>query len=199
MTHQPWVPMGAPPGWYPDPTGQPGMRWWNGMIWADQIQQAATPNAGSCRNTPPNAQAAMWAHIAPLCTLVAALILFPLVVCFWVGPLVIRSSYKNDAFVRHHATQALNETLTGLSLFLGLLLLICVAALVSAQGGNGVGIAAIILALVAAVLIFALGITRAVFEVIAAIKAYHGDRFIFPAWIAFRFVKDDAAIEFGNE
>jgi hypothetical protein len=26
---------GPPPGWYPDPYGQPGYRWWNGVAWTD--------------------------------------------------------------------------------------------------------------------------------------------------------------------
>jgi hypothetical protein len=26
---------GAPPGWYPDPAGGPGQRWWDGYAWSD--------------------------------------------------------------------------------------------------------------------------------------------------------------------
>ena len=33
-----------PPGWYPDPAGQPGTRWWDGHGWTDHVQQAAPPS-----------------------------------------------------------------------------------------------------------------------------------------------------------
>ena len=26
---------GAPPGWYPDPAGGPGRRWWDGYAWTE--------------------------------------------------------------------------------------------------------------------------------------------------------------------
>ena len=32
-----------PPGWYPDPAGTGGTRWWNGVEWTDHVQQAAPP------------------------------------------------------------------------------------------------------------------------------------------------------------
>ncbi len=35
-----------PPGWYPDPAGTPGTRWWDGQSWTEHVQQAAaTPPA----------------------------------------------------------------------------------------------------------------------------------------------------------
>jgi hypothetical protein len=30
---------GAPPGWYPDPAGSPGQRWWDGYAWTDAVVQ----------------------------------------------------------------------------------------------------------------------------------------------------------------
>ncbi|MGY2085276.1 DUF2510 domain-containing protein [Blastococcus sp. SYSU DS0539] len=34
----------APPsGWYPDPGGGPGTRWWDGQGWTEHVQQAAPP------------------------------------------------------------------------------------------------------------------------------------------------------------
>ena len=32
-----------PPGWYPDPSGSGGTRWWNGIDWTDNVQHAAPP------------------------------------------------------------------------------------------------------------------------------------------------------------
>jgi len=29
----------APAGWYRDPLGLPQLRWWNGMIWTNQIEE----------------------------------------------------------------------------------------------------------------------------------------------------------------
>lgn len=34
-----------PPGWYPDPTGAPGLRWWNGSAWMQNTGSAAEPSA----------------------------------------------------------------------------------------------------------------------------------------------------------
>jgi uncharacterized protein YxjI len=33
-----------PPGWYPDPAGSGGTRWWDGQGWTDHVQQAALPS-----------------------------------------------------------------------------------------------------------------------------------------------------------
>lgn len=30
----------APAGWYRDPLGLPQLRWWNGMMWTNQIEEA---------------------------------------------------------------------------------------------------------------------------------------------------------------
>jgi uncharacterized protein YxjI len=34
-----------PPGWYPDPAGRGGSRWWNGQGWTEHLQPAAAPPA----------------------------------------------------------------------------------------------------------------------------------------------------------
>jgi uncharacterized protein YxjI len=32
-----------PPGWYPDPAGGPGTRWWDGQGWTEHVQQPPAP------------------------------------------------------------------------------------------------------------------------------------------------------------
>ncbi|MFL6097092.1 MAG: DUF2510 domain-containing protein, partial [Blastococcus sp.] len=41
-----------PPGWYPDPAGSAGTRWWDGHGWTDHVQQA-TPAPPSTPTPPP--------------------------------------------------------------------------------------------------------------------------------------------------
>ncbi len=33
------TPAPVPAGWYPDPAGGPGRRWWNGTAWTEQVEQ----------------------------------------------------------------------------------------------------------------------------------------------------------------
>ena len=35
----------TPAGWYPDPAGSGGLRWWNGTTWGEQVQPAPQPVA----------------------------------------------------------------------------------------------------------------------------------------------------------
>jgi hypothetical protein len=45
---------GAPPGWYPDPAGGPGQRWWDGYAWTDAtaLPQVPLPPPGASPGTP---------------------------------------------------------------------------------------------------------------------------------------------------
>ena len=45
MTNQ--VPGGPPPGWYDDPEGKPGLRWWNGTQWTEDRAPSLPPGASS--------------------------------------------------------------------------------------------------------------------------------------------------------
>ena len=56
---------GAPPGWYPDPAGGPGQRWWDGYAWTDATvlpqQPPPPPWAAAAPPIGPPAQTAPWA------------------------------------------------------------------------------------------------------------------------------------------
>ena len=47
---------GAPPGWYPDPAGGPGQRWWDGYAWTE---------ATVLPQQPPPPPPPSWTHAAP--------------------------------------------------------------------------------------------------------------------------------------
>jgi hypothetical protein len=44
---------GAPPGWYADPAGGPGQRWWDGYAWTDTVVQPTPPPPSPPAPSPP--------------------------------------------------------------------------------------------------------------------------------------------------
>lgn len=57
------------PGWYPDPSGAPALRWWNGVTWSD-VTHALQPDAALAAPTavPPTAPlptTQVWAPVVP--------------------------------------------------------------------------------------------------------------------------------------
>jgi Domain of unknown function (DUF4328)/Protein of unknown function (DUF2510) len=65
MTDQSGYP-GAPPGWYPDPAGGPGQRWWDGYAWTESTvlpqQPPPPPWAGASPPQGPPTAVAPWAE-----------------------------------------------------------------------------------------------------------------------------------------
>jgi len=43
----------TPPGWYPDPSGAPQQRWWDGVQWIDRTQTPYTTGPGAAMTAPP--------------------------------------------------------------------------------------------------------------------------------------------------
>lgn len=163
-------------GWYPDPaTGQ--QRWWDGANWQGY---AGVPVPGQGANHSP-AQAHIAANPPPwmspytaartgladnsrsMATLAhVSVILFPIV-----GPVAIYFLYQDkDSFVRHHAAEAVNFTLT---LFLGI-----VVSFV------------LMIILIGLLLFFVVLLAGLIFAVVAAIAANKGEFYRYP--MTFRFI-----------
>ncbi|HET7901687.1 MAG TPA: DUF4333 domain-containing protein [Candidatus Nanopelagicales bacterium] len=56
-------------GWYPDPSGAPALRWWNGVTWSDQTHplspDAARPSPAAAPPTAPLPTTQVWAPVVP--------------------------------------------------------------------------------------------------------------------------------------
>ena len=103
----------AAPGWYPAPGGQ---RYWDGQQWTEHAVAGAANPANEYST-------AMWAHLSAL--------LISYVACGlgFIGPLIIMNGQgKQSAYVRHHAVEALNFSLTVLIAYIvsGVLMIVVV-------------------------------------------------------------------------
>jgi uncharacterized Tic20 family protein len=137
---------------------------------------------------------AMWTHIGDL-ALWVVLTLIPFgILALWVMSFVVRLNAKSR-FVRHHATQTLNSALTGLATIVPYDIIERIVAHINNTSLYNYGTsntAATAVGLVAGIVVGAMAISRFVSEIIAAVRAHRGEKYQFPAWIALRFVKDDA-------
>jgi hypothetical protein len=52
-------------GWYPDPAGSGGMRWWNGTSWGDQVEPAPQPVVQATPGQPWDGGQQQWGAGAP--------------------------------------------------------------------------------------------------------------------------------------
>jgi uncharacterized Tic20 family protein len=140
----------------------------------------------------------MWTHIGNL-ALWAVLWVVGFVIPFgiavlWLLALIVRLNAKSR-FVRHHATQALNSALTGLVTLVPYEIIYLIVVHINntlAYNYGTTNTAATAVAVVAGVIALTMAISRIVCEIIAAVRAHRGEKYQFPAWVAFRFVKDDA-------
>ena len=150
----------AAPGWYPDATGQ--LRWWTGSTWGVYAQGAmpvpvSPPYPGALPGA--RSDATTLAMLAHLGMLVGGFIV-PLVIYLTTG--------AQDPFVKHHAAEALNFSITYVIASLGCMVLFFV------------GFAAWPLLIVAFLGLFTIAIGHFVLLVMASIKAYHGEWWRYP-------------------
>ncbi len=138
-----------------------------------------------------SSQIAMWARLSTLIVWGGAIVLtlifppfFVLALCAFIPPRIFRSKWPNDRLVRHHATQALNTSITDLIFFFAFVIIISIT--IATFSIIGLGFAALIY-----VAALAIGITRIVYEIIGAVRASNGQFFHLPLWLAFRFAKDN--------
>jgi uncharacterized Tic20 family protein len=150
----------ATPGWYPDQSGQ--LRWWTGSTWGVYAQGAMPlPTAPPYPGAMPGARsdATTLAMLAHLGMLVGGFIV-PLIIYLTAG--------ANDPFVKHHAAEALNFSITYVIASIG-----CFALFIF-------GFIAWPLLIGAFLAFFAIIVGHLVLLVMASIKAYHAEWWRYP-------------------
>lgn len=108
---------GPVPGWYPDPYGQPGQRWWDGTQWTDQVSGGAPGAAGAAASG--DRSLAQLVHILGLLT-------------GFLGPLILWLIKRDeDPFASQHAVEALNFQITvAIAAFVSGLLILLIIGIV---------------------------------------------------------------------
>ncbi|MEI2702342.1 MAG: DUF4870 domain-containing protein [Baekduia sp.] len=154
------VPPQTPPGWYPDPSGSPQQRYWDGASWTDALAPSGPVPATGANSTG-------WAVLAHLSALIALVVGF-----VFIGPLVVYLLKRDDPFVRRHAAEALNFNLsvTIYGIVGGFILVLLIIFVV--------GLLLIPLAIAA-------GVAWFVLVILAAIKANNGEEYRYPLTIRF--------------
>jgi uncharacterized Tic20 family protein len=169
-----------PPGWYPDPAGQ--QRWWTGATWgayAPAVPMVAYPTSapgsypGSYPAAPPYPGAPPWAR-RDATTLALLSHLGALIAGFIVPLIIYVTSGKDDPFVRHHSSEALNFAITYLFASLAMMMLFFVSIIL------------LPLLIIVIPAFFALIISQFVWLIMAAVKASRGEWWRYP--IAIRLV-----------
>ena len=167
---------GAAPGWYQDPHGSGGQRYWDGAQWTEHVSPPPGQAAGSAPGAHglqaqaaaglPDSNARQWGMLAHLSGLAAWMIGLPMV-----GPLVVYLAKKDEhPFIADQAREALNFNLSWFiyMLVLGLVTFVLIFLIVG---------------FLLIPVIVALAIGWIVLSVIAAIKANNGEAYRYPLTI----------------
>lgn len=158
----------AAPGWYPDPSGGPGERWWNGTAWTDHTREVQAAAPAPSPGTALDSGARNWGAIAHASALVGLVIGLSAL-----GPLVVYLIRKDDdPWVRAQAAEALNFNISWLiwGAALALVTFILVFVLIG----------------LFLLPVLALGVVAwLVLVIVAAVKASRGEAFRYPLTIRF--------------
>ena len=157
---------GPPPGWYADPHGGGGQRYWDGERWTEHSTAPAVAPGAALTSDREARNWALAAHLSALAGIVVGGLI-------WLGPLVVYL-VKKDAhpYIREQAREALNFNLS-----VSLYMLV-----------GGVVTLVLILFLIGILLIpilFALAIVWLVLTIVGAVKASNGEPFRYPLTIRF--------------
>lgn len=164
-----------PPGWYPD--GQ-GWRWWDGQRWgpaappSSPAGPSATPAPSGTAPADPVGEGKIAAVLSHVSYFVAGLVL-PLVFLLTEG--------KRNAYVRHHAAEALNFALTFLLAWLVAFALLVPVAVLSTSGLDDDDVPLGVLAWFG--LVGLLWLAGAACSVVGAVRAGQGVWWRYPASI----------------
>ena len=141
----------TPPGWYPDQSGQ--QRWWDGTQWG-QVAPSQVPAVVAQPYAAPTSSIEDEKGMATLAQILG-------IVAGFIGPLIIYVMAKPEQrFVKHHASEALNFSITMFIVYFVCALLFIVF----------IGIVLLPIAIIMAL----------VFHVIAAMAANRGEWYRYP-------------------
>ncbi len=158
----------APPGWYQDHTGY--LRWWDGAGWGPYAPAPPAPQES-------NQALSVLCHLG----IVVGGVILPLVIYLTEG--------KKNAFIRHHAREALNFQITFLIVYLGAFALFFGAFFVSMLSSiDGDGFSGFFFPFPLIILVWfgAVGLA-----IMGAVRANQRQWWSYP--VAIRFVKGDDA------
>lgn len=191
MTHDPY-------GSGPQDSNYSGYQPYGGQSgWVGPYGPQSQPPYGPVK--PPGSETAMWAPLGAVLCYAGAMVFPPAAFCAWLPAVVIRNSAQNQGnpLIRHHTTQTINATLTGLIIGITTLVLTIAGILggIFASSGSGSAAPAVLMVIFVVLLwmtAIAHGVASLIYLIIAATRANSGQYFTYPRWwIAFPLIQDE--------